>query len=300
MPSVLTKLTFYDGRILLVHVKSFYVSFNNTRYFDLQGRSAYVESGHNDIKGEFTVDSVDNDLILVQSTLKSPFRAKPILEYGDQTYEIILTGINWRLDPLVSNGETFGHYLQYNCEFIAFPLNDFEEEPKNRVIWDSGCKNEFNDLSELVGENVQELASTAMKLIDKYVFFRAKVECPTPSYQEDATFADDVAAVIAGTKPAAVFEQSSLGKDDLLVFLLKEAQARGLKIETVDNFSKTKSIVVGDSYHVRQIVQIMNQAVKDNAVNDYYYEKLGDLIGLPVETIRNFNDNARDFGFNRA
>lgn len=295
MFSGLTKLNFHDGISLLVHVNNFSINNNNIRCYGLDG-SLYNLSGHSEIKGVFTIDSVNNDSKVVSQISNNIFNYRPILEYSGESYELALTSINWNFN--LTYDEIFGRYHQCRCEFLAFRTTDVDKI-KNRVIWDSGCKSRFDDLQELIGSDVNELAHKAIELIDRYKFFTPSEECPTPSYRENATFSDDVAAIIAGTKPAVVFAESFLSNDDLLLLLLKEANARGFKIETVNGFAETKSIVVGHSYPVSQIVQIINQAVRDNAVNDYYYERLGDLIGLPTETIQKFNKNIKDFGFNR-
>jgi hypothetical protein len=82
--------------------------------------------------------------------------------------------------------------------------------------------------------------------------------------------------------------------------MICEANARGMSMQTVHNFSNTKSVVVGVEYNVKEISEIMQRAVQNKEVNAYYYERLGDLLGLPQESVESFISNLKDFGFNRT
>jgi len=258
-----------------------------------------------EIRGNFTADSVNNSIKDIQNCLSNPFNVSFLLQYNDRLYDLYITGMKWGVDPLQDEEEeTFGHFLQYHCTFVANPHGASTPDP-NVIIWDIGNTNHSErDLKELIGDDLNSLGKQAILLIEKYRNYRATIDCPTPSYLDDAGIADDVAAVLAGRKPAAIFDESSLSRETILPLLLQEAYVRGMQVETVEHFgtkhSRTRSIVVGIPYHVKQIVQIVIQAVRDNEVSSYYYERLGELIGMPQENIHQLIENMRDFGFNRA
>lgn len=288
-----------NSTTLWVNVRNFSINYGYNRYCHLNGRSTYI-TGKNEIVGKFTVDSVNNSISDIQNVLGNPFDKKPLLDYGGQDYELFITGIKWDYeDHPIAETEILGHFLHYYCDFLAVPASTEDQtEDDNHVLWDTSCKRWSDDIDDLLGDDSSKLVEKAAGLIDFYKFYHASTECPTPSSKEGASHADDIAAIIAGTKPATVFDESILGRNPLVVLLLREAYIRGFDIETVDNFNQTRSVVVGVPHNVRQIVQIMGQAVKHDAVSYYYYERLGDLIGLPEESIDNFIKNIKDFGFN--
>jgi hypothetical protein len=205
-------------------------------------------------------------------------------------------------DPIFDDIEDMiSQYSNMTCRFSARNAPEVPVKTCN-VLWDAGLDETCNvtDLEVLVGSDLEEVANHALYLIDKYSFYNASVECPTPSCKEGATLADDLAAVLAGTKPATVIEESALGRYPVIPFMICEANARGMSMQTVHNFSNTKSVVVGVEYNVKEISEIMQRAVQNKEVNAYYYERLGDLLGLPQESVESFISNLKDFGFNRT
>lgn len=294
---------------LAVHVTEMDISYNHDMIRDLRG-NVFTINVPAEIRGCFTADSVNNSIADIQNCLSNPFNQNSILDYNDRLYDIFITGMKWGVDPLRDEEDAvFGHFLQYQCTFIANRRDrEVPVQPESNVVmWDVYVRQNYvvRDLRELVGtDDLESVATKAVALIDKYAKYRATADCPTPSFPEGAGSSDDVAAVLAGSKPAAIFDESCLGREEMLPLLIQEVSARGMQVETVDHFgtqfSQTRSIVVGIPYHVRQIVQIISQAVRDNVVSDYYYERLGELTGMPRESTHRLLSTMRDFGFNRA
>lgn len=257
------------------------------------------------IRGKFEVNNIHNATLDIQNCLGNPFNKRPKLEYNTKEYPIVLTGVTWGFEH---PEEGFGQYLSYSCTFIATGYDHVSsgKEDTNRVIWDAGRIDiSILDIQELVGEeDIDILADRALALLEKYDKYQPTSDHPCPSSVEGIGVEEDVAAVLALTKPAAVLNETELSHNPLLVLLVKEVQARGLRVETVENFgtkhTKVHSIVVGIPYNVRQIVELIRQGVEHDSVNEYYYWRLGKLLGHPDDALANFVKNVKDFGFNRA
>lgn len=253
----------------------------------------------NGINGIFIVDSLCNDIIDIERSLGSPFDKTPSLRYFGRTFRLYINGVGWgQSKDIVSAYQDY----EYEFYFIAQAENEDSCALSNTVIWDCGDKTQcyFKDVQEIAGGDVKKLADQALRLIDHYRFYQPTEDMPTPSSNEHCTYSDDVAAVIVGSKPATIFNEFHLSKDPLLVLLLKEAYARGLDVQTVPNFCDGHSVVIGLPYNVREIVQIMSQAVRDNEVSSYFYERLGMLTGIPSVNVHTMIQNVKDFGFNRC
>ena len=251
------------------------------------------------IEGKFVVNSIHNTVKDIQDCLNSPFNQKPILELDGREVTITITGVNWGFDYNAEN--TFSNLLSYQCTFTAFGAREIPSDKENRVIWDAGrFEISIMDIQELVGgEDIDALADRALELIEKYANYEPTVNHPCPSSFEGTGIEEDVAAVLALKKPAAVFDETEL-VNPLLVLLIKEVQARGLRVETVESFGGNHSVVVGLPYNVRQITEIIRQGVENDSVNEYFYWRVGKLLGHPDDALAKFIENVKDFGFNRA
>lgn len=228
------------------------------------------------LKGEFEVNDIYNEEANIYKFLT--LNQRPTLEYLSEIYEVIITDSASNFLP--DNSRSF------TCGFVAAPLKVKKTTTStggNKVIWSMGCsaKPLVADLPELIDENLEELVSLA---IDKI------------NHSDNKSFADELASIVAGRKNVAVANETELN-DPLVVLLLKEISVRGLDIQTVDNFdtknSGRRSIIAGKQYYVRQVKDIISQAVRSGETNSFYYYQLSRLLGKP-------NINILDFGFNRT
>lgn len=231
--------------------------------------------------GCFTVGMDINHYEDVKSCMRTCRDTTQKLHHQDGVSEIVITAVQF------ANGFCF-------CNFSVLKM----DVSQNTIIWDASGnrKLSFADVEEMVGGDVDGLATQAVQLIEKHKYFTPSAKFPVPSSMPGGSYADDVAAVIALAKPAAVFSDYGLSEDRLLVFLCGEAVMRGFAVETAQNFAtahtKQRSVVLGEQYAVWQIVEIMDQAVRTNSVGEHYYRRLGNLLGHGTLT------EVKDFGFN--
>lgn len=268
-----------------------------------RGRPGFPGRTVAEVRGWFSADSVDNSVADIQACLSSPFNVMASLEYDGAEYDLFITGMKWGVDALQADDDVFGHRLQYRCTFVASPTAGavaVGASRGNAVVWDVGLQRtaDLRDMGELVGGDVFQLAAEAVRLIDKYRRFRASPDCPQPSAAEGAGGADDVAAVLAGQKPAACVDQACLAREPVLSLLLREVAARGMQVEAAE-YPAGHCLVAGIPYHVRQLVQLLGQAARDGAGTAYYYQRLYELLGMPRPPADQITP-PRDFGFNRT
>jgi hypothetical protein len=296
MPS-LSRLNFGQTS-LLVRVENIYIDYYREDFYDYSGTSRYMQTGPATIKGTLTLNNIYNSIRDIQSFLSTEHDYH--LEMDDKGYEIYITNAS-------STADVRGN-VTYRCDFVAryteinAPAQNKEE---NTVMWDSGssARKTFLDMQQLTGvDDLFALEKEAIYLIEKQSIFCPNVKYPTPSVMPGASFVDDIAAVIAGTKPATIVDEIEIRRSPLAILLISEAIALGLSIESIETFrtrkTQSKSLAIGQSYNVDQIAEIMRQAVKYDNVNDHYYWRMGKLLGHPEETICEFINNVKDFGFN--
>jgi hypothetical protein len=124
--------------------------------------------------------------------------------------------------------------------------------------------------------------------------FRSTVDYPSPSLLPHGSEKDDIAAVLAGTKPSAVIPNSpDLTEDEVFQALLRIAALQGVHVEIHDG----DYLMIGDRRTVGQLKECYDGVLSDDK-NDKAERsaKLGKLLGYCDEAIHDFVE----FGIKRG
>ncbi|PIZ61376.1 hypothetical protein COY20_00375 [Candidatus Shapirobacteria bacterium CG_4_10_14_0_2_um_filter_40_12] len=120
-----------------------------------------------------------------------------------------------------------------------------------------------------------------LRQIDRQKDFHPTPDKPTPSdLTNDET--DDVAAVIAGTKPAALIPER------LTTPLVDFARGKGFSVRKIQDLIGNNRLAIGLPENVDQIVMLVNNA-REHGVSPLYHKLLGKALGYPDEAIKKFN-----------
>jgi hypothetical protein len=123
--------------------------------------------------------------------------------------------------------------------------------------------------------------------------FRSSVECPAPCYLPNGADQDDLAAVIAGTKPSAICPNNpDIVDNEVFQALLKAAAEQGIYIEAYKGY-----LMMGDRRTVDQLKEVYD--CHSGGCKDAKAErctKLGRLLGYCEEAIHDFVE----FGIRRG
>lgn len=132
----------------------------------------------------------------------------------------------------------------------------------------------------------------ANNLVRQMLGFRSSVECPAPCYLPNGAEQDDLAAVVAGTKPAAICPNNpDIVNNDVYKVLLRVAANQGIHIETYKDY-----LMVGDRRTVEQLKEVYDQHDNTKDEKAERCAKLGRLLGYCEEAIHDFVE----FGIRRG
>jgi hypothetical protein len=136
------------------------------------------------------------------------------------------------------------------------------------------------------------LKQEAEQLVENQKDFVASKELISPSLYTGRNI-DDVAAVIAGKKPAAIIHKDDI-REDVVPELFKLAQEKGYSIREDIGFGNQKRYIVGKQENVERIVNFSQHYVKHNFTDENYHWMLGRLLGYPEEAIKEWLVKWRD------
>jgi len=98
---------------------------------------------------------------------------------------------------------------------------------------------------------------------------------------------DDVAAVIAGIKPAAIANDQRAWRD-VSRELYSMAAESGYVVSEAEGFGGGRVKVVGSPERVQEIVELVQEQAKRGEPDENYHRKLGKLLGYSEQSINDF------------
>jgi hypothetical protein len=135
----------------------------------------------------------------------------------------------------------------------------------------------------------------ALQRIEAQRGFRPTAEVHSPSVRTKR-LRDDVAAVVAGSKPAAIVSQLTIDRELWGPHILLLAQQRGLTVKPLaDLFGRNdRLVVVGLRANVEEIEKLTAAGRRTPATADYH-RRLGKALGYSKEAIEKFVGPRRSF-----
>lgn len=147
-----------------------------------------------------------------------------------------------------------------------------------------------NDSTEVSGIDViieqQAARKKAEEIIESVKDFKPTKEFVSPS-QFSGREIDDVAAVIAGIKPAALAGDQRAWRD-VAKELYTIASERGYAVNDVGGFGGGIVKVVGSPERAKEIADLVKEHVGRDEADENYHRKLGKLLGYPEQSINDF------------
>lgn len=141
------------------------------------------------------------------------------------------------------------------------------------------------DHQQVIGAKLRILRPS--ELVHYWVTFRSTVELPFPSAITRDTV-DDVAAVLAGSKPATLYEPRDSGRVRLLRQAIGDIADHLVSGRAVDGFGTTHEFF-GEPASVITLTERYNSVPnKPNPVDDSFHRAVGRALGYPEEVIEAF------------
>ena len=182
------------------------------------------------------------------------------------------------------------HPIYKEFEWRLRNRNDYRDAPE--MIRKLQYKNDFIDIYDFKHMDEDDEFSRASEMVEKMKGFKSSREAPAPDF---ITMDDnaDIAAVIAGTKPAALVGKSS---EPVQKELLDMALNSGFVVEVVKQYDPVTGNYLWDDYvvgrpeNVSKILELVALNVKDMdvAVSEEHHRELGLSLGYDPQAIEDF------------